>query len=234
MFGCPAYVAGATSPGVGDAVHDISPPLDYQLVLELERWILGGEGIEVFPCGGCYWFSLPTDEHLPNTASDASAHSTFRLGTDGSMMNSWQRWWRRGRRAHPFLEEADMEHVMKLGAWRQLKTYSHLVDELGDAVRPKEAGLQLALRRLREGSHRPLTEAEEHPAPHGIGDVAVSFVVVALLDFLGLLKAMTDVGQERVTFGHCFGHSSHARVTRFIGSDGGRVAAVDHAKWRLL
>ena len=80
-----------------------------------------------------------------------------------------------------------MEHIMKLGAWRQLETYCHLIDELGDAVRPKEAGLKLAPRRLRNGSHRPLTESEEHLVPNGIGDMAVSFVVVALLDCLGLL-----------------------------------------------
>jgi hypothetical protein len=78
----------------------------------------------------------------------------------------------REARPLPFLEEADMEHIMKLGAWRQLETYRHLVDELGDAVRPKEAGLKLALRRLRDGSHRPLTESEEHPVPNGIGDMA--------------------------------------------------------------
>jgi hypothetical protein len=88
MLGCPAYVTGATSPGVGDVVHDISPPLDHQLILELERWVLGGEGVEVFPCGGCYGFSLLADEHLSNPASDVSAHSTFRLRVDGSMMNS--------------------------------------------------------------------------------------------------------------------------------------------------
>jgi len=35
-LGCPAHITGVPPSGVGDAAHDISPPLDNQLVLELE------------------------------------------------------------------------------------------------------------------------------------------------------------------------------------------------------
>jgi hypothetical protein len=39
-----------------------------------------------------------------------------------------------------------VEHVVQFGAGRQIETNGHLVDELGDAIWPKETGLKLALR----------------------------------------------------------------------------------------
>jgi hypothetical protein len=58
----------------------------------------------------------------------------------------------------------------------------------------------------------------------------MSLVIVALLDRLCLLEAMADVGQELTSFGHRLGHCSYSSVAVFIGPDGGRISAIDHAE----
>jgi hypothetical protein len=45
------------------------------------------------------------------------------------------------RVAHPFLQKANMENIMELGAWRKSESNGDVVDELDDAVGPKEARL---------------------------------------------------------------------------------------------
>jgi hypothetical protein len=46
-----AHVTRATASHVRVPPHDISPFLESQHVLELESWVLGGEGVDVFPGG---------------------------------------------------------------------------------------------------------------------------------------------------------------------------------------
>jgi hypothetical protein len=81
----------------------------------------------------------------------------FRLRIDSPMLYHWQR--RRGCRrvADPLLEETDVEDIVQFGAGRQLEADSHLIDELGDAVRPEEVGLQLPLRSHGQGRQGSLT-----------------------------------------------------------------------------
>jgi hypothetical protein len=53
--------------------HDISPPLDEQLVLKLERWVVLDEVIDVFPVGRGGWLPLPLDEELANVSGKVGA-----------------------------------------------------------------------------------------------------------------------------------------------------------------
>ncbi|KAG8062666.1 hypothetical protein GUJ93_ZPchr0003g17169 [Zizania palustris] len=46
-----AHVSGPMAPGVCAPDHDISLPVESQLVLELELWELGAEWGDIFPCG---------------------------------------------------------------------------------------------------------------------------------------------------------------------------------------
>jgi len=46
------------------APHDISPPLDEQLVLELKGRIAVGEAVDILPGGGRSGLSFPLDENL--------------------------------------------------------------------------------------------------------------------------------------------------------------------------
>ena len=61
-----------------------------------------------------------------------------------------------------------MEDIVDLGAWRQLKADSNLVDEFPDAVRPKILGLELPFDSDGQGRHWALTKTEKNPVPHGI------------------------------------------------------------------
>ena len=49
MAACLNQLLDAWLASVLDAPHDISPPLDEQLVLELECGVAGDEAVEVFP-----------------------------------------------------------------------------------------------------------------------------------------------------------------------------------------
>ena len=61
------------APSVGPAPHDISPPLESQLVLKLECRIALPEDVEILPCGCSRCVTLPVNEHLLNIASEARA-----------------------------------------------------------------------------------------------------------------------------------------------------------------
>ena len=71
----------------------------------------------------------------------SSAHYAFWLWLHCTIVNDRQRRWCSWRLAHPLLEEADVEDIMKFGAWRKSEADGHLVDEPEDAVGPKEARL---------------------------------------------------------------------------------------------
>jgi hypothetical protein len=61
----------------------------------------------------------------------------------GAIVDLWKSWRCGRRRAHELLQEAHMEHVVEAGSWRQLQLIGNIVDDGGDAVRPKEARLEL-------------------------------------------------------------------------------------------
>ena len=110
----------------------------------------------------------------------------------------------------------------------------YLVDEFDDAVGPDVAGLQFALSSTGQRSSGSLTKPKERPVAHLIGYRPVLAVVVELLDRLGLLEAIADVGEERLAGLHLLGNRINPRITRFIRTDGGRVAAIDHTEQRLV
>ena len=57
-------------------------------------------------------------------------------------------------------------------------------------------------------------------------------VVEALVDRLSLLQASAGVREELVAFSHAFGHRNHPCLAWLIGTDGGRLMAVDDLEWR--
>jgi hypothetical protein len=52
-----------------------------------------------------------------------------------------------------------------------------------------------------------------HPIPDVVADVAVVFVVAALVDGLGLLQAGAGISQQLNARCHAFGHRSDPRFT---------------------
>jgi hypothetical protein len=77
---------------VRTSVHDISPSLESQLVLELKVWICGAEIIEVLPCGRRGRFTPPKDQHLANAAGEASLSDALRSWYNRAMLDVGERW----------------------------------------------------------------------------------------------------------------------------------------------
>jgi hypothetical protein len=80
-----------------------------------------------------------------------------------------------------------MKDVVELGARWELQTNNDVVDELGDAVGPEVPWLQLALDCRWQGGNWAVSKAKQDPVTHFIGDLAVVFVIVELLNSLCLL-----------------------------------------------
>ena len=78
---------GVAGPRVGAAPHDISPPLEVQLVLELKIWVCGAKLVEVLLGRRSCWFALPLDQHLLNTPCQASAFHPSWLWNNRPMMD---------------------------------------------------------------------------------------------------------------------------------------------------
>ena len=124
--------------------HDISPPVEEQLVLELEGRVLGGEGLDVFPCSRCSRLALPLDKDLAHTTRQSCLHGLLRLWNRCTMVDGGQRWWSIRRRPAELLEETDVEHIVQPSARRKGQTDSDVVDEFDDAVGAEVARLELA------------------------------------------------------------------------------------------
>jgi hypothetical protein len=77
---------GPMAPIVGAPTHDISLPVESQLVLELELWELGAERGDIFPCSQRCRCTLPLDEDLMDTSGQSIPHNTLGLQIDGAMM----------------------------------------------------------------------------------------------------------------------------------------------------
>jgi hypothetical protein len=87
MLGGPPHITCAPPPGVGDAAHDISPPLDDRLVLEPESRIFGEEFGLVFPSSRGNWFTLPAHKHLLDATSQTAPNDLLRFWDNRAMMN---------------------------------------------------------------------------------------------------------------------------------------------------
>jgi hypothetical protein len=228
-----AHVTGPAAPGVRAPDHDISPPVQDQLVLELEIRVLGAERLDVLPGRGSCRLALPLHKNLVHPAGQAETHSAFGLRSNRAMMQGRQRRWIRRGCPLELLEQPHVKHVVDAGAGQQGKADSDFIDELGDAVRPKETRLELASDSLGKRSSRALSKAKERPVSHLVRDVAVRLVVVQLLRRLSLVQPVADVSQELRALLHALGDRSHRCVPRLIRSDGRRIVPVDDAERRV-
>ena len=61
------------------ADHNITPPLDEQLILELEGGELCAKIFKQLPCGLCFRKACPLDEDMPIATMKLSPQSTLRL-----------------------------------------------------------------------------------------------------------------------------------------------------------
>ncbi|PUZ44695.1 hypothetical protein GQ55_8G129500 [Panicum hallii var. hallii] len=96
---------------------------------------------------GCHRFTLPLDQDLAHSASEACADGTLWFEHRCAMAGCWQCWWGGWRRADEFLEETHLEDVVEAGAWRKLEPVGDVADNGRDAVRAVEAWPKLTLRR---------------------------------------------------------------------------------------
>jgi len=127
-----------------------------------------------------------------------------------------------------------MKHIMNASSRWQGEADGGIVDQLGDAVRPEVAGLELAGDFLGPRRGCTLVEPKERPVPHLVRNVAVDLVIVQLLSRLGLFQPVAGISQELVALLHAFGDRCHPSISRFIGPDGLRITPVDDAEGRVL
>jgi hypothetical protein len=123
--------------------HDISPPLETQLVLELKVGVLDAELVEVLPGSGLRQLAAPADKYLMNPTRQASLLDTQQLWNHRAVVDGRQDWWRGRRCTDELLEHANMEHIMKSGTQGQgqFQANSDIVDDLDDAVGSHKSGL---------------------------------------------------------------------------------------------
>jgi hypothetical protein len=146
--------------GVCAPDHDISLPLEDQLVLKLESWVLGAERLDVLPsCRSCR-LALPFHQDLAHPASQAVTHSTCRLRNNRAMMQGRQGQWISRRRPLELLEQSHVKHVVDVGSGWQGQSNRDFIDKLGDAIRPKEPRLKLVVDTLGKRRRRALSKAK--------------------------------------------------------------------------
>jgi len=173
------------------------------------------------------------DKHLTNAACQASSLDPERFWNHRAVVDGRQRRRCSWRRADELLEHTDVEHVVKASVRRKLQAHGDIVDELDDAVRADEAGLELARGRPGEGGGGTLSKTKKSPIANLVGHRPMLSVVVALLHGLRLLQAVAHVGEESLTGFHVLGDCGNTSLTGLVRADGWRVTAVHHAKWRL-
>jgi hypothetical protein len=83
------------------------------------------------------------NEHLTNVAHQASSLDSEQFWNHHAVVDGQQCRRCSWRRPDEFLEHTDVEHIMETGIRRELQAHGDVVDELADAVRADEAGLQL-------------------------------------------------------------------------------------------
>jgi hypothetical protein len=99
----------------------MSPPIEEQLVLELEFRILDAKRLNIFLSSRCCRLALPLDKNLEHPASQTRTYGAL--------------WLRGGRRWPPeLLEHPHVEHVVNASSRRQSEADGDVVDQLGDTV----------------------------------------------------------------------------------------------------
>ena len=61
-----------------------------------------------------------------------------------------------------------------------------------------------------------MSETEPHPIAHNVADVAVVLVIVVLVDGLGLLETVANVGEELVPVRDALGVGCHLWLTLLV------------------
>jgi hypothetical protein len=143
-LGVAAHVAGPVAPGIRAPDHDISPPVQDQLVLKLEVWVLGAKRPDVLPGRGSCRLSLPLYQNLVHAAGQSKSDCSFRHRSNCAVMQERQRRWFLRRHPLELLEQSHMKHVVDAGAGRQSQSDNDFIDELGDAIWPYVMRLELA------------------------------------------------------------------------------------------
>jgi hypothetical protein len=132
------------------------------------------------------------------------------------MMQGRQRRWISRRCTLELLEQPHVKHVVDVGAGWQGKANCDVIDKLGDAIRPKEPRLKLAMDSLGKRRSRVLSEAKERLVSHFVRDVAVHLVIMSLLRRLSLFQPVADIRQELLSLLHALGYRGHPCLARLI------------------
>jgi hypothetical protein len=104
-------------PLIRDAVHDIPPALENQVVRKLKCWISAMKLIKMHPSRVRCRLSGPPDQKFMTDTRQPTLDDFSGLQTSMPMSDRGQHPWTGRRLAVEFLEQPHMELVMKLGAW---------------------------------------------------------------------------------------------------------------------
>ena len=74
------------------------------------------------------------NQKLANTPDQAGSHDVIWFRNSSTIVDLRKGWWSGQWRAHEFLQEADVEHVMEAGATWKLQLVGDVVDDGSDAV----------------------------------------------------------------------------------------------------
>jgi hypothetical protein len=143
-LGVAAHIVGPAAPGIHAPDHDIYPPVQDQLVLELEVWVLGAERPDVLLGSENYRLSLLLYQNLVRATGQPKSDCSFGHRSNYAVMQERQRQWFLQRHPLELLEQPHMKHVVDAGAGRQSQSNSDFIDELGDAIWPYVTRLELA------------------------------------------------------------------------------------------
>ena len=142
-----------------------SPPVEEQLVPELELRKLGTERLHILPCRRRCRLTLPLDENLCDSARQPETHRTCWSWGNGAVVKNrqgrWSIWWLPLK----LLEQPYVENIMKTGALRKSKADSDIIDQLDDAIGPEETRLELAGDRLWQGRSRACRSRRRAQSP---------------------------------------------------------------------
>jgi len=146
--------------------HNISPPLDEQLVLELKRRKEGAKLLNGLPRSFSIWKTVPLNQDVPNTATKLTPDGTGRAMKNPAVPK-WRKrrcrlWWC----AMEGLEHTHMEHIMDARVLRKTKTIGHLSNTFCDLVWTSEAGGELAPKPRRQRLGWTMKDPQEDPVAH--------------------------------------------------------------------
>ena len=124
-------------------VHNISPSLGKQLVLELERGMSHSEAVHRLPGRLRRGQASPLHQDVPGATLQPGTKHTLGLEQRAPMLKWGQRWCRRRRCADEGLEDADVEHIMNASTGGQLQPVRHLANAFQNLKRTSKLGPKL-------------------------------------------------------------------------------------------